>query len=258
MNVARKYRTAFEGYRHFLITEAGITPVEASKLLEQVDAILQHSFNQDGGGPGVAYFASSPNLPTRFTGLADQPSNFMPVQGRPTKDTIARNFSLIDSEGRLSGLITLLKSLEPRLTDIRLSEPYGETILSGRIDGKLIPLPLMGEGVNRVAHIALTMMSDEFKYVFIDEIENGIHFSVQSEVWKAIGEVSDAMDIQVFATTHSYEMIQAAHEAFKDEDPYEFRFHRLNRNSETGDIEAVTYNEAGVNAFTSISYEVRG
>ena len=94
--------------------------------------------------------------------------------------------------------------------------------------------------------------------VFIDEVENGIHYSVQTDVWKGIGLVARELDIQVFATTHSYEMIEAAHEAFRDDDPYEFRFHRLNRNSETDQIEAVTYNKAGVDAFTNISYEVRG
>ena len=64
--------------------------------------------------------------------------------------------------------------------------------------------------------------------------------------------------MQVFATTHSWEMIEGAHEAFKNDDPYEFRFHRLERNLQTGNIEAVTYNEFGMNAVTRISYEVRG
>ena len=43
--------------------------------------------------------------------------------------------------------------------------------------------------------------------IFIDEIENGIHYSVQKDVWNAIGKLARDLDIQVFATTHSLEMI---------------------------------------------------
>lgn len=52
--------------------------------------------------------------------------------------------------------------------------------------------------------------------------------------------------------------IETAHEAFKDDDASEFRFQRLERNLQTGNIEAVTYNEFGMDAVASVSYEVRG
>ena len=116
----------------------------------------------------------------------------------------------------------------------------------------------MGEGVNRFANFAIAMIAEKPKYLLIDEVENGIHYSVQTKVWEAISRMARELDIQVFATTHSYEMIEAAHEAFKDEDPYEFRFHRLNRRSDNGEIEAVTYNKSGIEAFIRSHYEVRG
>ena len=72
----------------------------------------------------------------------------------------------------------------------------------------------MGDGINSVCHFVLTMMADELDYLFIDEIENGIHHSVQCKVWKAIGQLARDLNIQVFATTHSLEMIRAAYEAF--------------------------------------------
>ena len=121
-----------------------------------------------------------------------------------------------------------------------------------------MPLHLLGEGPIRFASILMVMLGDKPDYLFIDEIENGIHDSVQQDIWKDIGEAARAHDVQVFATTHSWEMIEAAHEAFKDDDAYEFRFHRLERNLETGNIEAATYNEFGMDAVTSVSYEVRG
>ena len=152
-----------------------------------------------------------------------------------------------------------LSNLEPRLKDLALL--YDELTPKVFVNlGLTQPLPFdsMGDGMKRVAAFVVSMNDLEDGIIFIDEIENGIHHSVQKDVWKAIGQMARELDIQIFATTHSYEMIEAAHEAFRDDDPYEFRFHRLNRNSETGQIEAVTYNKAGVNAFTNINYEVRG
>ena len=70
--------------------------------------------------------------------------------------------------------------------------------------------------------------------------------------------ISKDLEVQVFATTHSYEMIEAAHEAFKDDNPYEFRYHRLYQDSTTGNIEARTYNEFSIDAAISRDREVRG
>ena len=126
-----------------------------------------------------------------------------------------------------------------------------------RVNGILLPLKAMGEGVNRICHILVTMFSDA-DFLFIDEIENGIHHSVQKDVWQAIGQAARDLDIQVFATTHSLEMVRAAHEAFKDDDVDDFRFHRLYRDSTTGNIEARTYNEYSIGAAISRKHEVRG
>ena len=64
--------------------------------------------------------------------------------------------------------------------------------------------------------------------------------------------------MQVFATTHNCEMIEAARETFKGGDAYEFHLHRLERNLLTGNLEAVTFSEFGMDAVTRVSYEVGG
>ena len=245
----------FNDHRLDLMSD-GLEKVAAARRVDQIDSCLYLDFrNGSGESYSLALFLDRPANSQREL---EAPSNFIPVQGRPDNETAVENFSNLDRAGRLSILQDTLMYFEDELSDLRLSQPYGELLICGRVNGYLIPLKLMGEGVNRTCHVLLTMMSNAKSLLFIDEIENGIHHSVQCKVWKAIGRVARELDIQVFATTHSYEMIEAAHEAFRDDDPYEFRFHRLNRNSETGQIEAVTYNKAGVNAFTNINYEVRG
>ena len=80
--------------------------------------------------------------------------------------------------------------------------------------------------------------------LLVDEIENGLHYSKLHEVWKTIDWLSREFNVQVFATTHSYECVVAAHAAFKfaklDDD---FSLMRLQRNRRTGQIESIAYDD---------------
>jgi AAA15 family ATPase/GTPase len=48
----------------------------------------------------------------------------------------------------------------------------------------------------------------------IDEIDNGLHFSVLEEVWKIIIQLSIEFDVQVFVTTHSKETLESLSTVF--------------------------------------------
>ena len=60
--------------------------------------------------------------------------------------------------------------------------------------------------------------------VLVDEIENGLHHSVLPGVWKVIAKAAEQFNVQMFATTHSFECVEAAHEALG---PDGFSLHRL-------------------------------
>ena len=63
------------------------------------------------------------------------------------------------------------------------------------------------------------------------------------------------MDVQVFATTHSYECITAAHEAFTASDPYDLRLYRLDRINK--EIQVAAYDQETVGAAMDFYHEVR-
>lgn len=226
------------------------------KLPENIDTILKLTLI-DADERSVYVVPDLPMYPNKDV---EQRSSLIPVHGRPDKQTVADQFSQLEMSGELPKLIKLLRIFEPQLSDLRLLSPDSEIIIWGKINESRIPLRLMGEGINRVSHFILTMMTNPKSYLFIDEIENGLHYTIQKDVWKIIGQIARNLGIQVFATTHSLEMIRAAHEAFKGDDPYDFRYHRLDRDGITGDIEAVTYNEFDMEAVASFDFdfEVRG
>ena len=74
----------------------------------------------------------------------------------------------------------------------------------------------MGDGINRILTIILSMVNVENGYFFIDEFENGLHYSVQKDLWKMIFYLAEKLNIQVFATTHSSDCINAFQEVIND------------------------------------------
>lgn len=72
-----------------------------------------------------------------------------------------------------------------------------------------VPLKSLGEGMNRMFGISLALVSARNGMLLIDEIDNGLHYSVQSNVWRLVFEVARRLNIQVFAATHSWDCITA-------------------------------------------------
>ncbi|WP_293353456.1 MULTISPECIES: ATP/GTP-binding protein [unclassified Microcoleus] len=83
------------------------------------------------------------------------------------------------------------------------------TLYLRRKGEKRLPLSLFGDAMNRVAEIILKLVNSEHKILLIDEIENGIHYTNQREFWRMLFRLAVELDTQIFATTHSLEMLQA-------------------------------------------------
>jgi len=103
-------------------------------------------------------------------------------------------------------LISSLKEIEPDISDIRINE-IG--ILEADVGlPKLIPVNLLGGGIANSLSILLAMLDSQDGIVLIDEIENGLHHSIQQKIWKAIFNLAQKLNTQTFVTTHSNECIR--------------------------------------------------
>ncbi len=74
---------------------------------------------------------------------------------------------------------------------------------------QLIPLHFVSAGISKAAAILLGIESKDTKTAFIDEIENGLHFSMLPAFWKALERMCRGRGVQLFVTTHSQECLQA-------------------------------------------------
>jgi predicted ATPase len=134
------------------------------------------------------------------------------------------------SEGE-SQMESLLRSVDGRIKTVRLDYTTGlQPFIVVDIGlSRRVPLSEVGQGVYRLVAIFSELLGQRPNICFIDEIENGIHYSVLPQVWKGIAEVAERFRIQVFATTHSGECLAAAHESFGSRKNYDLRVIQLYR-----------------------------
>jgi len=72
-----------------------------------------------------------------------------------------------------------------------------------------------GYGFVRVLEILL-LIHTNFKKISIDEFDTGIHYSKLKEIWAYVLQICKDRNIQLFATTHSQECIEAYTEALEE------------------------------------------
>ena len=106
-------------------------------------------------------------------------------------------------------------------------------------DGTLHPLKAMGDGINRILNLILALVNSDNGYLLIDEVENGLHYSVQEKLWEVMFEISARLNVQVFATTHSSDSINSFAKVLENNKDYEGSLYRLARRGE--EIKAYTF-----------------
>ena len=72
-----------------------------------------------------------------------------------------------------------------------------------------VPLRTFGDGVNRLFGVILSLCNARNGILLVDEIENGLHYSVQPEIWETIFRLARSLNVQVFATSHSWDCVNA-------------------------------------------------
>ncbi|MGE4419402.1 MAG: ATP/GTP-binding protein [Sulfurimonas sp.] len=102
------------------------------------------------------------------------------------------------------------------------------------VDGVYRDINEFGDGLKHYISIICALYACENGYLFIDEIDNGIHYTQQDKLWEIILETSKKLHVQVFATTHSKECIESYARVAKkleDKDTSYIKMTRLNDGS---------------------------
>ncbi|WRA84645.1 ATP/GTP-binding protein [Helicobacter pylori] len=84
-----------------------------------------------------------------------------------------------------------------------------------------LPLSAFGDGLKKYLHIVSAFMADNAKTIYIDEVENDLHFSRMKLLLRCVIDfINDNKDgnLQVFMTTHSQEFIEILDQVIREKD----------------------------------------
>lgn len=168
--------------------------------------------------------------------------------------------SLTDLE---SEVISALRLIDNRVTGVAFVEDVSRGTSIDDIRVPLVkikgidePLPLksMGDGMTRLFHIIVALVNARNGLLLIDEFENGLHWSVQPKVWDIVFQLSERLNVQIFATTHSRDCINGFYQAWNNY-PTLGAFFRLDEKN--GLIKATEYTSETLNDSIDMDVEVR-
>lgn len=171
--------------------------------------------------------------------------------------------ALTDDEDRaIQALRVVFGTDLERVAVVREDEPtdkkHVERVLT-KLRGQARPVPFqsLGDGALHLAGTALALANSRDGFLLIDESENGIHHTVQRKYWRMVLKTADENNVQVLATTHSYDCVRGFAQAINECEGVDGALVRLERKDEG--LRAIEYSERNIRALAKqpVGIEVR-
>jgi AAA15 family ATPase/GTPase len=168
---------------------------------------------------------------------------------------IEKQFNIILKKRLRDKLNKALHKFDKNIEEFSIIDNIPQVFLTNQ--NKFVALSAVGHGFKRYISIILAVLTSDTNIIFIDEIENGIHYMKLDEMWKLILEISKQQNVQVFATTHSKECIESYARVAKKLEDKEITFIELGRN-DNNEIESIIYPYEWLIDEIEQNHEVRG
>ena len=171
------------------------------------------------------------------------------------KETINR-FSELVAQGRKRYVKETLRLLLPLLADVEVITDHNGRpfILATTTENERLPLQALGGGMTRLFRLFVAFHDFTGGLVVVDEIENGLHYLVLPELWRRVQAMTGQFNVQMFATTHSRECIDAALDVFSSQSSA-LAVHALSLHDDG--VHVVTYSGETLEAARDINLDLR-
>lgn len=152
--------------------------------------------------------------------IAEEDGNARAITDKNYKETlyaeyIPSGYMMLNINDKLSQVIKskeeneileALRIVEPKIKDIQLLDK--KVMVDIGLSSRL-PINVLGDGVRKVLAILLSIHSAKNGVLMIDEIDNGLHYSVMKTLWRVILHTCQKQNTQLFVSTHSLDMLKA-------------------------------------------------
>lgn len=214
------------------------------------------SLSVQTNGQSLYHYATESGRISTFIKYASSPARlaaFCPFRHR---NPIAHQIGQAEEDNQVQQIVEYLRLLDDRIADIAIIPIGNQPIVHCDIGlAKKIPIALLGDGVSRALELLLPILRLSGGTVLMDDLDAGLHYSVQARVWNALVKAAIDSNNQIIATTHNSEFLQRALDDPPPELADQFRYVRLER-SEHGVGAHVAQLEA-VKAALQSNFEIR-
>lgn len=232
----------------------------ASTLNESI--VINYSWNgRDQGKATISINNNQLEMHMDKMTPANKVAVFVPASARGNSISDAQFISKLDIMHGLNEFTDYLKMVDPRLRSVSLVSAGGQPTLYVDVGLKRkIPMTQMGEGISKLTSILTAILSNTNAVVLIDEIENGIHYSLMPSIWKMIFTAAQKQNCQVFATTHSNDIIKGLSKYLQDDEKalseQQVAYIRLDRNKK-GEVIPKNYDAAALLVSVERDWDIR-
>jgi len=144
-------------------------------------------------------------------------------------NSLASDLTELFRRNKKDTVLALLKLFDERITGIEI---LTDDVYIG-FDGmtEMLPARVTGDGLRRYLSIVASAANPMIDIILIDEIDNGLHYSVYKKLWQAIFALAVAGDKQIFVTTHSKETLNYLNEILEENPVFQedFRLYTIER-----------------------------
>jgi AAA15 family ATPase/GTPase len=218
-------------------------------FIKDLDGIKEYIFNINGYSKNI----NSNNLsyPDIVKQLTPSYSKFLDSHG--------------ESNPVLSGSYQIIQMLDKEIELNTYIQKFDDNIESFKVIGgvpfckknsEYRKITNFGDGLRNYISIICSLYVCENSYLFIDEIDNGIYYEHFDRLWEIILTLSKQTNCQVFATTHSKEMLESFARVAKKLDEQDISYTLLVKNKKQ-ELKTISLGYKGLLESTEQDIEVR-
>jgi AAA15 family ATPase/GTPase len=235
-------------------TEVKMIYISSDILIDETGEIetLDEGYNVDGKN-----WVSSNSFPKRklVDIILDKDKQI------PNNLSIVRLIDDAKINGNYETILQAIQTIDNEIEDLTTYASYPDILyVKKKGNKKYLPITAFGDAMQKVLrYIAVIIKNEnaEQSYLLIDEIENGIHYTAQKEVWQMLFKLCQKFNIQLFATTHSHEMITAFEEVCEEFEG-EGAYFEMARHAKTNQIIGIKHEIATLEYELETNTAIRG
>ena len=120
-------------------------------------------------------------------------------------ENAARKLTKLIADKQKDRVLSVMQLIDKKVEDVIVAN---DTIMVDVGADHFLPIHVMGDGMVKILLNLLTIYECAGGIALIDEVDNGLHYSMMEQMWNVMIKAAVENDVQLFVSTHSIDSIK--------------------------------------------------